>query len=367
MNMMAENLEKNKTYIPEDEERNEYINFAFKMLAMNKIDGIVPCSVRIIDGRKQIKVQDHGLKKLESLLGKKDSDDLRKAVKMYSDLKSALISLDNFFLRPDDIIIDLQHVFYDENDDSFLFVCVPGSGDDDCSTDNYSVFQKNLKVFTEELMMNVKPRSCEENDFLNYVYNSLTEERLEPDLLDIENYRMKKKKEKGRKGKSRYSLEDGYAGNNCLYVSESLQAGNAPGYNSESLQAGNAPGFVSESLNAGNKPGYASERSTGCMDLKLLSMNRSLSGDLEISLPEMESESISLGRSPSQDVTVNCSTVSLSHCLLYREDKKVFIEDLNSRNGTRIEKKLLEPGKKYELPDRCHLEIGGVRFRVRYL
>ena len=61
------------------------------------------------------------------------------------------------------------------------------------------------------------------------------------------------------------------------------------------------------------------------------------------------------------------SGVSRRHALITYENGTLFIADLNSTNGTRINGFQLEPGRSYRLRDGDELEFGRVRGVVRFV
>jgi pSer/pThr/pTyr-binding forkhead associated (FHA) protein len=59
--------------------------------------------------------------------------------------------------------------------------------------------------------------------------------------------------------------------------------------------------------------------------------------------------------------------VSRKHASIVYEDETLYIEDLNSTNGTRINGYQLTPGKLYRLRDGDELEFGRVRVVIRFV
>lgn len=59
--------------------------------------------------------------------------------------------------------------------------------------------------------------------------------------------------------------------------------------------------------------------------------------------------------------------VSREHATIKRGDKALFIEDLGSTNGTRINGFELEPNHPYRLRDGDEMELGRVRIVVRFV
>jgi pSer/pThr/pTyr-binding forkhead associated (FHA) protein len=68
-----------------------------------------------------------------------------------------------------------------------------------------------------------------------------------------------------------------------------------------------------------------------------------------------------VGRHPSCDVRLNSCRVSRIHCCLSRERNEIFVRDLVSTNGTRINGHQAETGR---LRDGDELSIAHFRFRL---
>lgn len=63
--------------------------------------------------------------------------------------------------------------------------------------------------------------------------------------------------------------------------------------------------------------------------------------------------SFTIGRSSEADFTIRINELSRVHCKVYIEDNnQIFIEDLNSKNGVKINGEKIESGKKIQVfPD----------------
>ncbi len=73
---------------------------------------------------------------------------------------------------------------------------------------------------------------------------------------------------------------------------------------------------------------------------------------------------ILVGRASISDISVGQRSVSSTHCKLTMNDKnEVFIEDLNSTNGTSINNEKIDPQKSYMLKDQDQIKMGNVIFK----
>ena len=73
---------------------------------------------------------------------------------------------------------------------------------------------------------------------------------------------------------------------------------------------------------------------------------------------EVNGKTLLLGRSSKSDIKLNDRFVSRRHLQIKRKKTRVFIKDLNSKNGTLVNGTLIKTGKKLELPERTPVVIG---------
>jgi pSer/pThr/pTyr-binding forkhead associated (FHA) protein len=76
----------------------------------------------------------------------------------------------------------------------------------------------------------------------------------------------------------------------------------------------------------------------------------------------LQNEAITVGRSPDCDIFLDDVTVSRRHALLRREDRRYFIEDQGSLNGTFLNRRRIETAP---LEDGDELQIG--KYRLTFL
>jgi signal transduction histidine kinase/CheY-like chemotaxis protein/pSer/pThr/pTyr-binding forkhead associated (FHA) protein len=72
----------------------------------------------------------------------------------------------------------------------------------------------------------------------------------------------------------------------------------------------------------------------------------------------------SMGRAVDNEIRIKGRHVSRHHLKITRKDKKFYIEDLNSTNGTFIDGKVIAPGREIELKERAQLGAGNVIFSL---
>lgn len=59
--------------------------------------------------------------------------------------------------------------------------------------------------------------------------------------------------------------------------------------------------------------------------------------------------------------------VSRRHALIRQEEQRLYLEDLGSTNGTRLNGGALRPGEAYELRDGDLIELGETRLLIRFI
>lgn len=72
----------------------------------------------------------------------------------------------------------------------------------------------------------------------------------------------------------------------------------------------------------------------------------------------LTAERISVGRLPECGLPINSTKVSRQHCSLFVKDDRIWIEDLGSANGTRMNGFTLRPNEPFALPAQASIELG---------
>jgi len=73
-----------------------------------------------------------------------------------------------------------------------------------------------------------------------------------------------------------------------------------------------------------------------------------------------EADDIVVGRSSKNDLQINEGSVSRRHVKIVRRENRYFVEDLNSTNGTYIDRKPIPPGHEVPVEEGIPIAIGGV-------
>ena len=79
---------------------------------------------------------------------------------------------------------------------------------------------------------------------------------------------------------------------------------------------------------------------------------------------DLESDTISIGRDPDNDIQIKDPSISRKHAIIFKKDDKYSIEDLNSRNGVWINGNPLKPRCMSEVTEGVPVAMGRVFFSL---
>ncbi|MEJ2725496.1 MAG: FHA domain-containing protein, partial [Deltaproteobacteria bacterium] len=79
---------------------------------------------------------------------------------------------------------------------------------------------------------------------------------------------------------------------------------------------------------------------------------------------DFNGEILYVGRSPSNDVQINDTTVSRKHLKIFKIGRVFFVEDLKSRNGTLVNGGPLKPGDSVQIDEGDVIAMGASVMRL---
>jgi pSer/pThr/pTyr-binding forkhead associated (FHA) protein len=79
---------------------------------------------------------------------------------------------------------------------------------------------------------------------------------------------------------------------------------------------------------------------------------------------DLRDSGILIGRAPENDIQIEDKSVSRKHVKIAKHEGSYFIEDLDSKNGTFISGKRIQPGKGFELKEDVPVAIGSVMLYI---
>ncbi|MAI74532.1 MAG: hypothetical protein CMM01_27050 [Rhodopirellula sp.] len=78
----------------------------------------------------------------------------------------------------------------------------------------------------------------------------------------------------------------------------------------------------------------------------------------------LSKEKFVIGRSTKADLLLNSNRVSRHHCLIWCRENSVAVEDLGSRNGVRLNGKVMEPHQPYRVAHGDNIDVAQWRFTM---
>ncbi len=78
-------------------------------------------------------------------------------------------------------------------------------------------------------------------------------------------------------------------------------------------------------------------------------------------------EVVFVGRSSDNDITLEGREISRKHFKFVKKGKRLYVEDLRSRNGTRLNGEVIVPGREFVLKENDILSIGNSEFHINGL
>ena len=100
--------------------------YQYRMLEMNRIDGLLPCSIRHIDGAKYLYYDITGKQNLKTLYEERKIT----GAEMFRFLKATDAvseSLSGYLLDEQQVVLDEELIFYDFQTGNYWFTYYPGS------------------------------------------------------------------------------------------------------------------------------------------------------------------------------------------------------------------------------------------------
>lgn len=116
----------------------------------------------------------------------------------------------------------------------------------------------------------------------------------------------------------------------------------------------------STQIQVGNKPGETKAQTTGKYYIQFIATSASALNKMKVPLDFEVFENVSVGRSPENVIVIPDAEVSRRHAVISLEGGNLFIEDLNSTNGTYVyDGKMFQPIKgKTEIQPNSIIKLG---------
>lgn len=198
-------------------EENESEDYRYRMITRNRISGILPVSIRYIDGKRYLYYEITSRQSLDTLLNRQSLalDELEAMMASLVDVKERL---SEYLLDPTGLLLAPEYIFYDLREKTYLYTYFPGSGE---GTEE----KTTERDFFRELTLHVEKDNREAIRFMyrlcalaeNPEYTLRREDLYDSPLYGAEENVIAKKSshlaENGASEKSGFSAEDEEFGN----------------------------------------------------------------------------------------------------------------------------------------------------------
>ena len=157
-------------------------SFICRMLINNTFKSIPECEYRDIDGKKSLLYKVDGMSILCAKYGR-ISPEIGQVRSLLGDIADSLKEIEEYMLNPDDLVINLKSIVYDNISDKHKFLYVPDSG---------GGFVKQVKGLLEEIMLIFDHKDREGTIQLYDIYSKLLPDNYTPEMfkeMDFQNDR----------------------------------------------------------------------------------------------------------------------------------------------------------------------------------
>lgn len=300
----VENLEKHiykdsrTSYLVVEPEIDISSSLSMNMMKNNKIQCFLDMECRYIDNNLVLYYKIQGMQCLKEYIEEYKLD-YSMAKQIYFGIAQSVINGGEFFLDENSYILDLEYIYWDKKNKRVKLCCIPEWQGD---------FQRDIKKFAENIITYINHSDKAAEKFIYDIYGLITDDGFV--AADIKSY-IKEFKLNGEAFKndsknSQNDVQDRDDENSSIKLSENRQKNNR----------------------ITKKYGLSVENISipfGCFK----------KGRTDILTKENILE-ISIGRCKDCSIVLPFSIISRYHAVLYITDKKFYIEDIGSLNGTYI-------------------------------
>lgn len=276
-------------------------SLSMNMMKNNKIQGLLDMECRYTDNKMDLYYEIQGMQCLKEYINEQNIN-YNLARQLYLDIVQAVLNGEEFFLSENSYVMDLEYIFWDKKNKRTKFCCVPELQGD---------FQEDIKRLTEELIKYTVHNDKNAVEFIYGIYGLIIDNGFI--ISDIKTY-IKEFKPVIPK--------------NTIYDNKK------PDNISVTAMESNT-----QCLNENNKE-TKHQKFILCFDKTSLPFNikekRHINiypGDAGEKINEGHIEA-SVGRSKDCNLILPACFVSRHHAIFYIENENIYIEDLNSVNGT---------------------------------
>lgn len=130
-------------------EENESEDYRYRMITRNRILGILPVSIRYIDGKRYLYYEITSRQSLDTLLNRQ-SLTLNELESMMTSLVDVKERLSEYLLDPAGLLLAPEYIFYDLREKMYLYTYFPGSGEETEERTTEKAFFRELTSHVEK-------------------------------------------------------------------------------------------------------------------------------------------------------------------------------------------------------------------------
>lgn len=292
-------------------------SLSMNMMKNNKIQCLLDMECRYIDNSLALYYSTQGMQSLKEYI-EEYSISYNIAKQLYMDIVQAVLNGEEFFLNEDSYLMELEYIFWDKKNKNVKFCCVPELQGD---------FQENIKKLTESIIEQINHDDKSAAEFIYGIYGLITDGGFI--IHDIKSYIKSFKPD--AISHTLQSKQDN--------ITENKDSGKYIYGCNDSKDSGASSGDSVPETRA--KPDKKN-RYLLCIDKDSLPFRTDGKGSADIYLEDIgcitgeNRAEASIGRSRDCNLVLPVCYISRHHAVFYIEDEKLYIEDVNSSNGTFI-------------------------------
>ncbi len=155
-------------------------SFICRMLINNTFKSIPECEYRDIDGKKSLLYRIDGMSTLSAKYGR-ISPEIGQVRRLLGDIADALKEIEEYMMNPNDLVINLKSIVYDNISDKHKLLYVP---------DSDGGFIKQVKGLIEEIMMIFDHKDREGTIQLYDLYSKILPDNFTPEMFKEMDFRV---------------------------------------------------------------------------------------------------------------------------------------------------------------------------------
>ena len=146
----------------------ELDRISMRMLTDNEIKGLIPTYVLHVDGRDMLRYNISGKVSVAEYLS--GTMDRKKIFCIFRGIINALISVDEYMIKPNELVMDCQYIFVDPATYETTVLCLPIKKEEPAATD--------IQMFLKNILFQARFNQNEKNDYIAAIISYLNDDTL---------------------------------------------------------------------------------------------------------------------------------------------------------------------------------------------